>query len=1089
MGFRTQNFPMLPPDLQSPAPNPQPPLPELTLLLAPAGGGKTAEAARLLTEPRRGLALALVPDAGQRDLLRGLIGPTRRVRVLQFETLARAVMRRAGAPQRPLDGAARRALVRRLLAEMRAGGTLPTYARVADKPGFVAAVAALLGDLANADIAPAQYAAAAQTPHDAELAALYARYTLFQQQHSLADLPRRLGLARDALGSGTASLAGIELLVADGFDQLTPLQIGLLAALARRTPVTLTLTSAAPLRAAHRRFNRTLEELRAAFRTRERWLPPAPAARAPALHHIEQHLFDLDDPPSTPAGGAVALVEAADREREVRAALRHIHALLAEGANPSELALLYRDGAPYSALLAEVAAEYGLALDLAEGMPLAGAPPVAALLALLRLHALDYPRRALLQTLRSPYLALGPFAQETISPTQGSSDATGETSNSTLNTQNSELLAEALDAAARACGVAGGLGRWRAALERLAAEPDTPAPAEGSAPTGRAAAALRERFERLVARLTPPPQASAPEYLGWVRGLLARQEEVWLRLPEAEKSEDAPAADDPFAARDREALARLDALLLRQARATELLGKTPAPFGVFLADLEEALGAARYRPGPPDGVTALPVLLARGRSFAHVCLLGLSEGEFPMPLPEPPIYRRAERRSMRARGLPLPAPDPADERSLFYEAVTRARETLTLTRTRLDESGAPLERSPYLRALLDLLDGAPVRRIAAGSLPEPAEAASPDEYAQSLVGAGAEGESEEDDTPDDLPGQGGPGLPAAWTHILRALAVERQRLAPGPFGPHEGLIADPDLAALVAAHFGPRHQWSTTQLNDYITCPFRFAAAHVLRLRPRHDPEDELDSARRGQLFHAILARAGDSWRAAGLRLGAEQADQAMALLDSATSAVLDEAPRELGFAPSPFWAWERDEVRRRLRAALRGFLRGADGARPVGVELDFGGGSGRPPLRMATPAGTALIQGRVDRIDRRDDGTLAVVDYKSGGTPRPLGDSLEGYDVQLAIYALAAARADPTGEGQPVTRAAFLHVGSGRASAALEGQQLKTALTAARARIADVTTAVHRADFRVAPRDTCPDYCEFLAICRRNLRKAKGST
>ncbi|HEU4321903.1 MAG TPA: PD-(D/E)XK nuclease family protein [Roseiflexaceae bacterium] len=1060
----------------------QPPAPDLTLLMAPAGGGKTAAVARLLAAPRRGLALALVSDAGQRDLLRGLVGPTRRVRVLQFEALARAVLRRAGQPQRLLDGVARRALVRRLLAEMRALGALATYARVADKPGFVAAAAALLGDLANADLTPARFADAAQTPHDAELAALYARYTLFQQQHGLADLPRRLGLARDALRTGAANLAGIALLAVDGFDQFTPLQISLLVALARHVPVTLTLTAADPPRAAHRRFNRTLDELRAAFRTREQWLPPAPASRAPALRHIEQRLFDLDDPPSVPADGAVALVEAADREREVRAALRHIRTLLDGGADPSDLALLYRDGAPYSALLAEVAAEYGLALDLAEGLPLVAAPPVAALLALLRLHALDYPRRALLQALRNPYIAL----QETANPAQETSDPAQATHHTTRNTQHSALLAGELDAVARACGVADGLGRWRAALERLAAEPDAPAPAEGTAPTGQAAAALREQFDRLVARLAPPPEASATEYLGWVRGLLARQEEVWLRLPEAEQAEGEPA--EPFAARDREALAQLDALLLRQARAAELLGDASTPFGVFLADLEEALGTARYQPEPPGGVAALPVLLARGRSFAHVCLLGLSEGEFPLPLAEPPIYRRAERRAMRARGLALPAPDPADERSLFYEAVTRARDTLMLTRTRLDETGAPLERSPYLRALLDLLDGVPVRRIAAGSLPEPAEAASPDEYAQSLVGAGAEEESEADDTPDDPAGQGGPGLPAAWPHILRALAVERQRLAPGPFGPHEGLIGDPDLAALVAAHFGPRHQWSITQLNDYITCPFRFAAAHGLRLRSRHDPEDELDSARRGQLFHAILARAGESWRAAGLRLGAEQADQALALLDSATTEVLDEAPREQGFAPSPFWAWERDEVRRRLQAALRGFLRIAGGAQPVGFELDFGGGSGRPPLRVATPAGPTLIQGRVDRIDRRDDGTLAVVDYKSGGSPRPLGDSLEGYDVQLAIYALAAAQADPTGDNQPVTRAAFLHVGSGRASPALEGQQLQTAQAAARARIAEVTTAVRQADFRVAPRDTCPDYCEFVAICRRNLGKAKGN-
>jgi RecB family exonuclease/superfamily I DNA/RNA helicase len=1132
--------------------------PPLDLLLAPAAAGKTRAAAELLAAAP-GLAVALVPNAHQQALLRARLGSLRHARVVQFETLARLILRQAGQPAATLDGAARQRLVRRLLAELRDAGALPTYARVAAEPGFVAVAAALLDDLASAAIDPPRFAAAARSPHDAELATLYARYEAFQRQHGLADLPRRLSLACAALRSG-AGLPGVSLLIADGFDQLTPLQLALLAELARRAPLTLTLTASPQPRVALRRFERTLAELRERFQTRERRLPPGPDTRSAPLRQIEAHLFALDDPPAAPAGGLVALAEAADREREVRAALRHLRLLLDRGAAPEQIALLYRDGAPYLSLLREVAAEYGLPLDLAEGLPLAGAPPVAALLALLRLPGQDFPRRGLLEALRNPYVAAARPTTNGQRPTADDEGAFGDEGRraedegpaadegrdpeeSLQNLQHLHASAssafpsprlndeggmpddvrssggrlplpspEQLDVLARAVGVAGGLERWRAALARLA---EQPAPAS---PGGPAAEPLRRAFEALVARLTPPPLATVAAHTAWVRGLVdfsgpevsaggreARAEGLGLQ-PEA--GLDAPlisvpsatsaAASGDFEERDRAALERLDAALRRTARAAALAGDAPIPFGIFLAELEETLAAARFRPAAPGGIAALPVLLARGYTFEHVCLIGLSQGEFPRALPDPPVYDRAQRRDMRARGLPLPAPDPADEYSLFYEAVTRARTSLLLTRTRLDETGTPLERSPFLRALLELLDGVPVRQIAAGSVPDPAEAASPDELMIALVAHPQPSPGGQAPPGGGESGAGAAAAPEAhalrdhrlappapvWAHIQRALAVERQRAALAEHGPHEGRIGDPALVGRVAAQFGPQHQWSPSQLNDYIICPYRFAAAHVLRLSPRRDPEDELDSARRGQLYHAILARAGERWREAGLQLAPEHAGAAAALLDQAAQELLDTAPEQLGFAPSPLWPWERDEVRRRLRAALAGFLRLSGAPRPVGVELDFGGRSASPPLRLETPHGVALIQGRIDRIDRRADGSLAVVDYKSGGTPHPLADALEGRDLQLALYALAAEQALSGGADAPVTRASFLHIGSGKASPALEGPLLQQAQQAARARAGEVLADVRRADFRVYPRDGCPDCCEFLAICRRNLAK-----
>lgn len=1072
--------------------NAQPPGPTVDLLLAPAARGKTAAVVRRLAEPREGIALALVPGAVQQRGLLDRLGRAASVRVVPFYSLAGIVLRRAGAVPAPLGDTARIGLVRALLRELRDEGRLPTYAAVAGKPGFVAAVAELIADLGDADIAPGAFAAAARSPHDSELAEVYRRYVVFQERRGLADLPRRLRLARDALLARPGLLDDVALLVVDGFDQFSPLQLSLLAALARRVPHTLiTLTLDRRDRPAHRRFARTYAGMRAALDIRTIRLEPGPRGGAAPLRHVEAHLFDLDEEaPRVPAGGIVTVIEAADREREVRAVLRQIRRLIDRGTPPREVAVLFRDGAPYTPLLREVAAEYRLPLDIHEGLPLDQAPPIATLLGLLRLPLDDYPRRALVETLRSPYLPWSASLPFLSSP----SPVFGPRS-----------MAGLLDAVARHCAVAGGLARWRAALDRLAAEePSAGAGADDQQPPVSAveAAALREALDQLHAWMTPPERATVAGYAAWARERLGVLQGPSAALPDtvSDASGQLPPTlggadgeddDSRLAARDTAAIRRFDRLLHDLAHAAALLDTPDVTFRAFLDDLAGAAASSRYRLRVHGGIAAMPALVARGLAFEHVAILGLSEGEFPRPPREPALYSRSERRALLdERGLDLPAPDPADERTIFYEAVARARGSLTLARPRLDESGNPLPRSPYLAALLGLVNGVEPAVIPAGSVPDWDEAASPQERALALAEA-----LSRPLTPDPRPPTSLLALVSAvrgeypvWDHVVRARAVEAEREGLGDYGPFEGAIDDATLVVEVAGRFGPPHRWSVTEFDDYITCPFRFAAAHVLRLAPRADPADTLDGAQRGQLYHAIMARAGERWRLAERALAPENEATALETLDAAAQEVLDDAPERFGFSPSAFWDWERAEIRRRLRAALRGFIRAAaqgdwQAFEPAGVEQRFGGRRGNPPLRVETLAGPVLIQGRIDRVDQRADGALAVVDYKSGGA-RAARDAPEGRDLQLPIYVLAVEQV--LAPGQQVERAAFFHIGSGKRSAELKGADLRQALEVARERIAETISAVQAADFRVYPREGCPPFCEFETICRRNLDKRR---
>jgi ATP-dependent helicase/nuclease subunit B len=59
--------------------------------------------------------------------------------------------------------------------------------------------------------------------------------------------------------------------------------------------------------------------------------------------------------------------------------------------------------------------------------------------------------------------------------------------------------------------------------------------------------------------------------------------------------------------------------------------------------------------------------------------------------------------------------------------------------------------------------------------------------------------------------------------------------------------------------------------------------------------------------------------------------------------------------------------------------------------------------LVLQTPSGPFTLTGRADRIERRTDGTLAIIDYKTGAPP-PAQQVIDGHRPQLVLEAAMAA-------------------------------------------------------------------------------------
>src|SRR4030067_1584690 len=214
-------------------------------------------------------------------------------------------------------------------------------------------------------------------------------------------------LAARALHDHPHLLKPIELLLVDGFDSFSPLQLDVLSAVAQQVAALVITLSGEPhmARPAYRRFERTHRALTQRLSLQPTHLPPN-ATRPEALRHIERSLFEVGAG-QVQGGASVTLIEAQTQALEGREALRWIKARIQrDDLRPPEGALIAIDLGPYQDHLREVAREFQLPVSFVGGEALLSNPAVAAGMNLLRLPLLDWPRRLVLNVISTPHFDL-----------------------------------------------------------------------------------------------------------------------------------------------------------------------------------------------------------------------------------------------------------------------------------------------------------------------------------------------------------------------------------------------------------------------------------------------------------------------------------------------------------------------------------------------------------------------------------------------------------------------------------------------------------------------------------------------------------
>lgn len=168
-------------------------------------------------------------------------------------------------------------------------------------------------------------------------------------------------------------------------------------------------------------------------------------------------------------------------------------------------------------------------------------------------------------------------------------------------------------------------------------------------------------------------------------------------------------------------------------------------------------------------------------------------------------------------------------------------------------------------------------------------------------------------------------------------------------------------------------QLSVSSVDVLATDPYAFYAARVLRLRLLAELEEEPGPQWKGTHVHRIL----DDWHK-------HDGGRPDALIARARDFLAGEAEHPLLRALwEPRLLRHLDWIAGRLAADLE------DGVTVDGTELEY-----------KLTYGGVTLSGRIDRIDRTADGTLTVIDYKTGGAPSAAAVRA-GYALQLGLNGL----------------------------------------------------------------------------------------
>jgi len=197
-------------------------------------------------------------------------------------------------------------------------------------------------------------------------------------------------------------------------------------------------------------------------------------------------------------------------------------------------------------------------------------------------------------------------------------------------------------------------------------------------------------------------------------------------------------------------------------------------------------------------------------------------------------------------------------------------------------------------------------------------------------------------------------------------------------------------------------------LRDQAQCPFRAFVMHRLRCRLPEEPEPGNDPRVRGDLVHLVMEALWRQWQDSD-RLHEMNDDELVASIQAAIEQVMQAQSYRLGS--------NRDIEQQRLFNIIIEWLAVERQRQPFSVlEVE---------KRIQYTLNELKLNLRIDRIDELADGSLCVIDYKTGVAKSSQWTGERPDEPQVPLYAMS----EIDGQDQTVNAVAFAAIRAGECS------------------------------------------------------------
>ncbi|HBU06504.1 MAG TPA: hypothetical protein DEB09_00295 [Candidatus Magasanikbacteria bacterium] len=261
------------------------------------------------------------------------------------------------------------------------------------------------------------------------------------------------------------------------------------------------------------------------------------------------------------------------------------------------------------------------------------------------------------------------------------------------------------------------------------------------------------------------------------------------------------------------------------------------------------------------------------------------------------------------------------------------------------------------------------------------------------------------------------------------------------------------------------NKFSFSQISSYERCPYQYKLAHVLKipmkgsasfsfgntihntLQDFYNKIQELNSVKQASLF--------------GLPVETKKSD---------TGEIIVPSEKELLEMYEKNWAsdWynsreQREKYYAKGKEILKIFYSSEDGKWTVPVSLEGW---------FKVKVGNYIVHGRIDRIDKVADGSLEIIDYKTGKSKETLTTEDKQ---QLLIYQIATQTLPEYRNIGPVGQLTFYYVNDNiKTSFIGEAKDLEKL----QEKILKTITQIKSNDFTATPNKHVCQYCDFKEIC-----------